>query len=66
MRRAPTLDGLGKYYRGAVEESPAEPVDVAEALRAAAGPSAYFTKSPPVQYRDREACEMVEEFARGE
>jgi myo-inositol-1-phosphate synthase len=30
------------------------------------GPSAYFMKSPPVQYRDGEACEMVEEFARGE
>src|SRR5205809_3610979 len=34
VQRAPTLDGLGKYYRGTVEESPAEPVDVAEALRA--------------------------------
>jgi len=33
--RGPTLDGLGKYYRKTVEESPAEPVDVAEALRAA-------------------------------
>jgi myo-inositol-1-phosphate synthase len=32
--RGPTLDGLGKYYRQVVEESPAEPVDVAEALRA--------------------------------
>ena len=31
--RAPTLDGLGRYYREVVEESPAEPVDVAEALR---------------------------------
>src|SRR5690349_5246302 len=30
------------------------------------GPSAYFMKSPPVQYRDEEAREMVEEFARGE
>jgi len=29
------------------------------------GPSAYFMKSPPVQYRDEEAREMVEEFARG-
>jgi myo-inositol-1-phosphate synthase len=29
------LDGLGKYYRATVEESPAEPVDVARALRAA-------------------------------
>ena len=27
------------------------------------GPSAYFMKSPPVQYRDEEAREMVEEFA---
>jgi myo-inositol-1-phosphate synthase len=35
VQRAPTLDGLGKYYRGTVEESPAEAVDVAEALRAA-------------------------------
>ena len=31
-----------------------------------AGPSAYFMKSPPVQYRDEEAREMVEAFARGE
>jgi myo-inositol-1-phosphate synthase len=30
------------------------------------GPSAYFMKSPPVQYRDEEAREMVESFARGE
>ncbi len=35
VQRAPTLDGLGKYYRGTVEESPAEAVDVAAALRAA-------------------------------
>src|SRR5262245_3257712 len=33
--RGPTLDGLGKYYKQVVEESPAEPVDVAAALRAA-------------------------------
>ena len=33
--RGPTLDGLGKYYRKTIEESPAEPVDVADALRAA-------------------------------
>jgi myo-inositol-1-phosphate synthase len=32
--RGPTLDGLGRYYRQMVEESPAEPVDVAEELRA--------------------------------
>ncbi len=35
VQRGPTLDGLGRYYRDAVEESPAPPVDVAEALRAA-------------------------------
>jgi myo-inositol-1-phosphate synthase len=34
VQRGPTLDGLGEYYREVVEESPAEPVDVAEALRA--------------------------------
>jgi myo-inositol-1-phosphate synthase len=28
------------------------------------GPSAYFMKSPPVQYRDEVAREMVEDFAR--
>jgi len=33
VQRAPTFDGLGHYYRIEVEESPAEPVDVAEALR---------------------------------
>ena len=31
--RGPTYDGLGKYYRDQVEESAAEPVDVAQALR---------------------------------
>jgi myo-inositol-1-phosphate synthase len=30
------------------------------------GPSAYFMKSPPVQYRDEEARLMVEAYARGE
>lgn len=30
------------------------------------GPSAYFMKSPPVQYTDDEARRMVEEFAEGE
>jgi myo-inositol-1-phosphate synthase len=30
--RGPTLDGLGRYYREVVEESPSEPVDVAAAL----------------------------------
>jgi myo-inositol-1-phosphate synthase len=34
VQRGPTFDGLGKYYRETVEESPAEPVDVAECLRA--------------------------------
>jgi myo-inositol-1-phosphate synthase len=33
--RAPTLDGLGKYYRETIEESPAEPVDVVAALKEA-------------------------------
>jgi len=31
--RAPTLDGLGEFYREVVEESPADPVDVAQVLR---------------------------------
>ncbi|WP_298229129.1 inositol-3-phosphate synthase [Gryllotalpicola sp.] len=31
--RGPTLDGLGAYYREAIEESAAAPVDVARALR---------------------------------
>ena len=29
------------------------------------GPSAYFMKSPPIQYRDDEAHRMVEEFSAG-
>src|SRR5450631_1498685 len=33
VQRGPTFDGLGKYYREVVEESPFEPVDVAQALR---------------------------------
>jgi myo-inositol-1-phosphate synthase len=33
VQRGPTLDGLGKYYRQTIEESPAEPVDVAEVLQ---------------------------------
>jgi myo-inositol-1-phosphate synthase len=32
--RGPTLDGLGQFYRAEVVESDAEPVDVADALRA--------------------------------
>jgi myo-inositol-1-phosphate synthase len=35
VQRGPTHDGLGKYYREMVEESDAEPVDVAAALREA-------------------------------
>jgi myo-inositol-1-phosphate synthase len=34
VQRGPTLDGLGKYYRATIEESLAEPVDVADVLRA--------------------------------
>jgi len=33
--RAPTLDGFGEYYRQTAEESPLDPVDVAEELRQA-------------------------------
>jgi myo-inositol-1-phosphate synthase len=33
VQRGPTFDGLGLYYRETIEESPAEPVDVAQALR---------------------------------
>jgi len=33
VQRGPTFDGLGTYYRDSVEESPAEAVDVARALR---------------------------------
>ncbi len=32
--RAPTYDGLGKYYRQTIEESPAEAIDVVAALKA--------------------------------
>jgi myo-inositol-1-phosphate synthase len=31
--RGPTLDGLGRYYREMIDESPAPPVDVARVLR---------------------------------
>ncbi|GAA2226201.1 inositol-3-phosphate synthase [Herbiconiux moechotypicola] len=34
VQRGPTLDGLGEYYVDMIEESAAEPVDVAAALRA--------------------------------
>ncbi len=33
VQRGPTFDSLGTYYRDAVEESPAEPVDIAQVLR---------------------------------
>jgi len=33
VQRGPTFDGLGKYYRETITESPIEPVDVAQALR---------------------------------
>jgi myo-inositol-1-phosphate synthase len=35
VQRGPTLDGFGEYYRQMAEESPAEPIDVTEALKAA-------------------------------
>ncbi|MCS5497532.1 inositol-3-phosphate synthase [Cnuibacter physcomitrellae] len=34
VQRGPTLDGLGEYYVDMIEESDAQPVDVAAALRA--------------------------------
>jgi myo-inositol-1-phosphate synthase len=33
VQRGPTFDGLGRYYRQTIEESPAEAVDVARVLR---------------------------------
>jgi myo-inositol-1-phosphate synthase len=33
VQRGPTLDGLGKYYRATIEESPAPAVDIAQVLR---------------------------------
>jgi len=33
VQRGHTLDGLGKYYRMTIDESPAEPVDIVAALR---------------------------------
>jgi myo-inositol-1-phosphate synthase len=33
VQRGPTLDGLGKYYRATIEESPASAVDVTQVLR---------------------------------
>jgi myo-inositol-1-phosphate synthase len=35
VKRGPTMDGLGKYYRMTIEESAAEPVDVVAALKEA-------------------------------
>jgi myo-inositol-1-phosphate synthase len=33
VMRGPTMDGLGKYYRETIEESPAPAVDIAQVLR---------------------------------
>ena len=33
VQRGPTLDGVGKYYADTIDESPAEPVDVVQALK---------------------------------
>jgi myo-inositol-1-phosphate synthase len=33
VRRGPTFDGLGKYYRETIQESGADPVDVVEVLK---------------------------------
>ncbi len=33
VQRGHTLDGLGRYYRETIEESPVEPVDVVQALK---------------------------------
>jgi myo-inositol-1-phosphate synthase len=33
VQRGPTMDGLNKYYRAVIDESPVESVDVAQALR---------------------------------
>jgi myo-inositol-1-phosphate synthase len=33
VQRGPTFDGFGEYYRQTCQESPAEPVDVAQVLR---------------------------------
>jgi myo-inositol-1-phosphate synthase len=35
VQRGPTLDGIGRYLEDEIEESPTEPVEVAEALKAA-------------------------------
>ncbi len=33
VNRGPTLDGLGKYYKETIQESPAEPADVVQILK---------------------------------
>ena len=33
VMRGPTMDGWGKYYKETCEESPAEPIDVAQAMK---------------------------------
>ena len=37
VQRGPTLDGLGKYYKETITESPDEPVDVVAALQGRQG-----------------------------
>jgi myo-inositol-1-phosphate synthase len=69
---------LNLEYKLEVWDSPNSAGVVIDALRCAKiakdrgvggpllGPSSYFMKSPPVQYRDDEARENVETFIRGE
>ena len=45
VQRGPTLDGLNKYYLEKIQESPAEPVDVAAVLKAS-GCLLYTSPSP--------------------
>jgi myo-inositol-1-phosphate synthase len=68
---------LNLEYKLEVWDSPNSAGVIIDALRCATvaldrgiggpllGPSAYFMKSPPVQYRDEDAHRMVEEFAAG-
>jgi len=69
---------LDLELRLSVEDSPNSAGVIVDAIRCAKialdrgiggpllGPSAYFMKSPPVQYPDAVAKQMVEEFVRGE
>ena len=60
MQRGPTFDGFGEFYRQVCEESPAEPVDVAAALRDDQGRRARLVpaRSGPSRHRSttRQAC----------